>query len=122
MKYKGYTKKEMRQYHKEYYNTLKGYLRNVYTHFNNRCNNPKDLRYKNYGGRGVENRFASFEVFYRYVVWGMGITTLETIRGFYIDRIDNNGHYECGNLRFVTCTESNKNRSKKYKQRFNYDL
>ena len=31
-------------------------------------------------------------------------------RGLQIDRIDNDGHYEKGNIRFVTCVENNNNR------------
>lgn len=77
----------------------------------NRCHNPKDGGYKNYGGRGIhvyepwrEDRRA----FLAYIV------TLENwdIASYELDREDVNKGYEPGNLRFITRTENAQNRRK----------
>ena len=63
-----------------------------------RCENPHDQEYPNYGGRGIQWRFPS--------VLSAGLWILETFpeidRNLEIDRADTNGHYEKGNIRFVT--------------------
>lgn len=94
---------------REYFNTLNGRLARIFGHLNLRCNSPAVHNYKNYGGRGIENRF-TLDEFRNYVVNELGITTIEQIQGLQIDRIDNDGHYEKGNIRFVTCKENNNNR------------
>jgi hypothetical protein len=68
-----------------------------------RCTNPAFKHYRHYGGRGILNRFDSFEAFYAEVGNRPGA-------GYEIDRIDNNGHYEPGNVRWVTKAENNRNR------------
>jgi len=68
----------------------------------NRCNNPNDLSYARYGGRGIEFRFNSFPEFLAVV--GRKPTPQHTL-----DRIDNDGHYEKGNLRWATRKEQNRN-------------
>ncbi len=71
----------------------------AFAHAKDRCNNPNDKRYKDYGGRGIEFRFNSFEEFFAEV----GLRPEEKTK---IDRIDVNGHYEKGNLRWVDDIES----------------
>lgn len=75
-----------------------------------RCNNPKDKRYNDWGGRGIENKFPNFKAFHDYVIKELRIDP----RGLTIDRIDNDGHYEHGNIRFITQAKNNRNKRKKY--------
>ena len=63
-----------------------------------RCRNPKRACYHNYGGRGIDvcdEWFDSYEVFREYAL------SVGYKEGLEIDRIDNNGDYEPGNIRFV---------------------
>ncbi len=86
---------------KRYYATLRGYLGHVFNDINQRCNNPKIHNYSRYGGRGIQNKFSSLDDFRDYVVNAL----LGDIRGLQIHRMDNNGHYEPGNIEFLTPTE-----------------
>ena len=62
-----------------------------------RCNNSHCPRYIDYGGRGVQVKFDSVIDLENY---------LNSLPGFEpdyeIDRIDNDGHYEVGNLRWTS--------------------
>lgn len=90
---------------KKYYATTNGYLRNIFSSILNRCNNPKERMYYRYGGRGIKMYFTSDE-FVNYVINELQIDP----RGLDCDRIDNDGHYERGNIRFVTHKENCQNR------------
>ena len=72
-----------------------------------RCNNPKSDSYYRYGGRGIKCLIGNT---IREVV-----TFLEQLPGYFdgaqIDRIDNDGNYEAGNLRWVTNAENQMNKS-----------
>lgn len=71
-----------------------------------RCTNPKNPSYKNYGGRGITmcaEWAASFERFFADVGECPG-------PGLSLDRIDNDGNYEPGNVRWATNSEQMRNR------------
>lgn len=102
------TNKTKKKYRQKYQNGVKGYLRHIYTCIKHRCNNPKDIGYKYYGGRGIKCRFISDE-FVDYVIKVLKIDP----RGLEIDRINNDGNYEKGNIRFITHQENCNNRRKK---------
>lgn len=102
-------KVEILKRHKKYRKTLNGYIRHLFYCIKQRCNNSKYTDYKNYGGRGIKCLFISADEFVNYVV-----NELKTDpRGLQIDRINNDGHYEPGNIRFVTAKENSNSRRKR---------
>jgi len=74
-----------------------------YCHAKERCTNPKSADWHRYGGRGIEFRFDSFEAFLAEV--GIRPTPSHSI-----DRINNDGHYEPGNVRWATARQQARNR------------
>lgn len=69
----------------------------------NRCRNPSHVQYHLYGGRGIEFRFESFEAFMEHI----GERPSDDHQ---LDRIDNDGHYEVGNVRWVLAKDNVRNR------------
>jgi hypothetical protein len=72
-----------------------------------RCTNPNGDSYPRYGLRGItvcDRWLNSFEAFFQDV-------GLPPSKAHSIDRLDNDGHYEPGNVRWATQTEQSNNRS-----------
>ena len=85
----------------------------VYVALRRRCNSAKarcctttDRRYPYYGGRGIEFRFSSPVAMAEWVLEYLGPPPA----GCSVDREDNNGHYEPGNLRWATAKTQNNNK------------
>jgi len=68
-----------------------------------RCTRSTHKRWQDYGGRGIEFRFTSFEQFLAEL--GPRPTPEHTL-----DRSNNDGHYEPGNVRWATQLEQQNNR------------
>lgn len=74
-----------------------------------RCLNPNVNQYPNYGGRGIEYRLPSDRgEATRLLIEAIGPRPAGTS----LDRIDNEGHYEIGNLRWATPSEQMSNKRK----------
>lgn len=59
-----------------------------------RCRNPKDKAYENYGGRGIDCTYDSFEQFFADVG--------QRPAGHWIERLDNEKGYGPGNCKWVS--------------------
>lgn len=89
------------------YETHKMYNSSTYSSWcrmKRRCLNPKNPRFKDYGGRGIKvcKEWLRFKGFFE----SMGIRP----EGKSIDRIDNDGNYEPGNCKWSTSLEQSSNR------------
>lgn len=67
---------------------------------------PSNKDFRHYAGRGIVLKFDSFEQFREHVRRLPGLC-----RSAVLDRRDNDGPYEPGNLRWTTWAESNRNRT-----------
>ena len=68
-----------------------------------RCTNPEHQRWYTHGGRGIKFLFATFEEFYAEI--GPRPSPAHSL-----DRKNNDGHYEVGNVRWATRSEQQKNK------------
>jgi len=75
----------------------------IYKEARKRCKQPTNRAFKYYGGRGIEFRFQNFVEFFAEV-------GPRPSKDLTLDRIDNNGHYEKGNLRWATRLQQAQNR------------
>jgi len=69
----------------------------------NRCNNPNEPAYRHYGGRGIEFRLVSVTD----LIADIGRRPTDSHS---LDRIDNEGHYEVGNIKWSTFSEQSRNK------------
>ena len=75
---------------------------NAYNKAKSRCNNPNVSNFADYGGRGIEFRLINFAEFLADV--GRKPSPKHSL-----DRIDVNGHYEVGNMRWALPKEQCRN-------------
>jgi hypothetical protein len=101
-------KAEMRnqqsEYRPKYYASVRGNLREKFRSMNRRCS-----KHETYLAKGIKNKFKNFEHFRSYVVGVLGVDP----RGLICHRIDNDGHYEVGNIAFMTMAEHTRLHAKK---------
>ena len=74
----------------------------AYRNAKSRCQNPRNTRYADWGGRGIKFRFPDFAKFFAEL-------GLKPSAEHSLDRINNNGHYEVGNVRWATRQEQRAN-------------
>lgn len=82
----------------------------IWTAMNQRCSNPKVRSWDRYGGRGIRvcsDWRNSFEAF-------MSDMGTRPSSAHSLDRIDNDGHYESGNVRWATGKQQNRNRASNF--------
>lgn len=72
-----------------------------------RCENPNQSQYKNYGGRGIKVCKKWRKDFVAFRKWALKHGYK---KGLTIDRINNDGNYEPKNCRFVTAKEQQRNK------------
>jgi hypothetical protein len=82
----------------------KSRLYGVWVSMRNRCTNPNNQAFANYGGRGITvcERWQSFDAFVADMGPGYG-------PGLTVERIDNDGDYEPGNVIWATMKEQRRN-------------
>lgn len=95
--------------------TKRPYLKDTFYGMRARCENPKSVDYKNYGGRGIKIHpdFTTYDAFRSWITENLG----DRPPGYSLDRINNDGNYEPGNLRWASpqqqATNRRRRRSKK---------
>jgi hypothetical protein len=75
----------------------------AFTDAKSRCNNPNHPRYNDWGGRGIKVNYSCFEEF-------LSDVGVKPDNSFVLDRINNDGHYEVGNVRWVSKSMSQLNK------------
>lgn len=79
-----------------------------------RCTNPNNSFWKDYGGRGIQFLYTSFEQFLGDVGERPEGKDARGKSLYSIDRKENDGHYQPGNCKWSTQAEQALNRRKKY--------
>ena len=82
-------------------------LYGIWCHMKDRCLNPKDSRYKDWGGRGITIYAEWIDDAEKFIEWAV---TSGWKPGLQIDRQNNNGDYEPSNCRWVSSKIQQRNR------------
>jgi hypothetical protein len=79
-----------------------------------RCTNPRDPQWPNYGGRGITvcRRWRDSFIAFLADVGHRPAGRVGGRSGFSLDRINNDGNYEPGNVRWATPQQQRRNQRK----------
>ena len=83
---------------KKRHQSFSGQTRHRLDAMRQRCNNPKHPGYARYGGRGIRCLFKNSNDLMTHVIVGLGVDNVSLLRDLVFHRIDNDGHYERGNV------------------------
>lgn len=83
------------------------HIRTLMQQAKGRCANKNNVAYADYGGRGIRFLFPNTRSAVEWVLNNLGPKPTPTHS---VDRIDNNRHYEPGNLRWATRVEQARNK------------
>lgn len=86
-------------------------LYGIWSHIKQRCYNTNNPAYNRYGGRGItlhQSWIDNFKLFEKELIEEIGPRSCENLT---LERINNDGSYEPGNLCWATMEEQSKNRS-----------
>lgn len=91
---------------KNYSNTR---LFRIFVGMHTRCENPKHIHYKSYGGRGISvcPQWSGKDGFFHFYKWSMENNYSDNLS---IDRIKVDGNYEPSNCRWATMEEQLRNK------------
>ena len=78
-------------------------MRAIYHAAKGRCENPHRTNYPDYGGRGIQFKFTSLDE----LIACVGVRPHPSLT---LGRIDNEGHYQAGNVSWQTRKEQQANR------------
>lgn len=81
-------------------------LYNIYYGMKQRCMNPRNSRYKDYGGRGITICSEWLESVDNFIEWSIENNYEDNLT---IDRINVNGNYEPDNCRWITLRDQTRN-------------
>src|SRR5271166_4895486 len=77
----------------------------IYQTAKDRCTNPNSQRWYTHGGRGILFKFSCFQDFYSEI-------GPRPSNKYSLERINNDGHYEIGNIKWATRSEQQRNKRK----------
>lgn len=102
----GYTTLCGKDHYSHHAGTLDNRIYRIWCGMRNRCNNPNNEGYDNYGGRGIKvcDEWDKFSAFY---YWAMSNGYTDELT---LDRIDVNGNYEPTNCKWKTYKYQNNNK------------